>query len=256
MNVGIAAAREAGQLLLSAAADKLSIHVKADKSLVTTLDKEAERIIRGSITAAFPSHSILGEEGGWTDEGAEYTWIIDPLDGTHNYIRRIPLYGVSIGIVRGKEFVAGVIYLPAQDEMFCAEAGGGATKNGERISVSEVSTLEACSLSFDSGIRPDAMRRAGVLGHMASRIFNLRMFGASTINLTSVAQGRLDGAVEFDDYPWDFAAAVTIIREAGGCITSFTGEPITHHTRGYIAGNSLIHRALLDLANQTPATGP
>ena len=142
------------------------------------------------------------------------------MDGTHNFIRDINIFGVSIGILCDSEFVAGVIYMPKDDELYVSEKGSGAYKNGNRIRVSKTDNLKECSLSFDSSLRyqPDIMLK--VLGELAMESFNVRMLGSSVRVLSYVAEGNLDYSVEFFDQPWDFAGGVCLIEEAGGKITA------------------------------------
>ena len=197
LSIATAAARRAGDMLKAHFGMSLNIETKADRSLVTNLDKEAERIIVDMLTAAFPAYGIIGEEGGAKSRSGEYTWVIDPLDGTHNYIRGVPVYGVSIGLMRGKEFVAGVIYMPAEGDLYTAEKGGGSWKNGSRISASSCSSLEECTLLYDSGLRAATAEKIGCMGAFASRVFNVRMSGSSVRNLTFIAEGKSDLLVEF-----------------------------------------------------------
>jgi myo-inositol-1(or 4)-monophosphatase len=139
------------------------------------------------------------------------------------------------------KFVAGVIYMPVDDELYVGEKGSGAYKNNERITVSSNKELKECSISFDSSIRysPDVM--LNVLGDLSREVFNVRMFGSSVRALSYLAEGRLDFSVEFHDRPWDFAGGVCIIEEAGGKITDLKGNSVTHKTIGYIASNSVTH---------------
>ena len=141
MTVAIEAAREAGDFLRASHRTDLRIETKPDNSLVTNVDREAERLIVAKIEAAFPGHDIIGEERARTNRGSDHTWVIDPLDGTHNYIRGMETYGVSIGVLRGNVFAAGVIFMPQIGELYSAERGSGAFRNGARIRVSVRSEL-------------------------------------------------------------------------------------------------------------------
>ncbi|MFA4991984.1 MAG: inositol monophosphatase [Candidatus Omnitrophota bacterium] len=244
MDLALRAAREAGDFLLDNFGKISLIESKGDRNLVTNLDKEAEKIILDKIRSEFPGHGIISEEDGVRDPDKEYVWIIDPLDGTHNYIRNVPVFGVSIGIVRNKEFVGGAVYMPFEKEMYAAEKGAGAHKNGARIRVSSKSDLRDCSLSFDSSIRysPDVMLK--VLGELSKEVFNVRMFGSSARLLTYVADGRIDAAVEFHDFPWDFAGSVAIIEEAGGKISCLKQGKISCDSVGYVASNGILHDSI------------
>lgn len=242
----VLAAREAGVMIHNARHAEKSVRIKEDRSMVTEFDLRAESIICDLIRKGFPHDAILGEEGGSTKGTSGYTWIIDPIDGTHNFIAGIPLYGVSIGVARDDELIAGVIYLPETDELFAAEEGCGAWCNERRIFVSRKETLAESTLSYDSGMRRETDRKVDALRALSTRAYNMRMFGASTILLAYVADGRIDVSVEFDDKPWDFAAGAVIIREAGGMFTSLTGEHALASTVGYAASNGRIHKEVLD----------
>src|SRR3989338_1842510 len=166
LEVGIEAAEEAGIFLLNNFGKISKIESKGDRNLVTNLDKEAEEIIVGKIKTKFPGHGILAEEGGDDNIEDDYLWIIDPLDGTHNYIRGISIFGVSIGIVYKGNFIAGVIYMPLEKELYVAEKGNGAYKNGAKISVSSRDNLSDGYLSFDSAIRYAPQIMVKTLGHL------------------------------------------------------------------------------------------
>jgi len=244
MRVAVSAAREAGGVLLEGYGAAKGVRVKPDGSLVTLWDKRVERLVVRRIRGAFPSHGILAEEGSTGGRGSEYCWVIDPLDGTHNFIRGAGHFGVSIGVTRAGEFVAGVVNLPREKELYVAELGSGAWRNGKRIHVSRFRRLDQCSLCFDSSMRyaPDLM--SAVMRDLGCRVFNLRMFGSSVRTLTSLAEGAVDAAVEFDDRPWDFAAGVVLIREAGGAVWALDGGRLTTSHRGYVATNGHVQKAL------------
>jgi myo-inositol-1(or 4)-monophosphatase len=236
------AAKEAGEFLKdNYGKTDLNIERKPDQSLVTTLDKEAERMIVDQIKHKFPSHGIIGEECGQDGAEKDYLWIIDPLDGTHNFIRNINMFGVSIGVVHQGCFVAGVIYLPVFEELYVAEHGGGAYKNSKKISVSGYQNLAECTVSFDSSFKKAPQLRLQVLQELANQAFNIRMFGSSVRQLTYLAEGVLDAIIEFDVHPWDYAAGACILTEAGGRITNLHGGPLTHMNTGFLASNGKVH---------------
>jgi myo-inositol-1(or 4)-monophosphatase len=246
LRVAMDAARETGELLLERRGRIRSVEAKDDRSLVTDVDQEAEALIRGRIAAAFPSHGILGEEEGGSCTGADTVWVIDPLDGTHNYLRGIPLFGVSIGVVRRGEFVAGVIGIPAEGLLYAAERGAGSFVNGVRIAVSAGTDASAWSIGLDSDLRTGFAGKARVLEALGRTVFNVRMLGSSARSLSLVAEGRLDGLVEFNDKPWDFAAGLVIVEEAGGRVTDFDGGALPCAASAYVAGGEAAHRRLLD----------
>jgi len=242
LKVAVSAAKQAGDFLLYNFGKVSAIQKKGDRNFATNLDQEAERIALAAIGARFPGHGIIAEESGKRDTGSDYLWIIDPLDGTHNFMRNIAIFGVSIGILYKKDFVAGVIYMPKDKEVYLAEKGSGAYKNGKKIAVSTTDTLNNCSISFDSSIRYSPQVMLEVLGDLAEKVFNIRMFGSSARVLSYIAEGRLDFAVEFHDRPWDFAGGVCIVEEAGGRIAELrTGCRVSHETIGYIASNARVY---------------
>jgi len=241
INLAIDAAKQAGNFLLENFGKVSEITKKGDRNFATNLDKEAEEMIIDKIRTKFPNHGIIAEESGSSAPDREYLWIIDPLDGTHNFMRNIDIFGVSIGIVYKKEFIGGVIYMPKEDELYVGHKGGGAYKNNKKIKVSSNDKLEDCSIAFDSSIRysPEVMLK--VLGDLANEVFNVRMFGSSARHLTYLAEGVLDFVVEFHDRPWDFAGGVSIIEEAGGKLTNLKGGHLTHKDIGYIASNAVVY---------------
>lgn len=247
IGTGIKAAEAAGHFLLQNKGKIKNISMKEDNSFVTDIDKRSEKKIVTIIKSDFPDHSIIGEEGEKSNLSREYIWVIDPIDGTHNYIRGIPLYGVSIAVVRKNKFVAGIIYMPESDLIYTSELGSGAFKNDLPISVSDRSDITTCTMSFDSSIRYDPVLKPKVLTALGNKVFNVRMFGASTALLTLLAEGKIDISVEFDDKPWDFAAGASLITEAGGAFTDFKGHPATYKTKGYIASNGLVHNEVCDI---------
>ncbi|MBN3040059.1 MAG: inositol monophosphatase [Candidatus Omnitrophica bacterium] len=247
--VAIRSAEEAGEFLLKNFGNISHVEKKGDRNFATNLDREAENMVIKRIKEKFPGHGIIAEESGKQLADSDYLWIIDPLDGTHNFIRNIDIFGVSIGVLHKDDFVAGVIYMPKDKELYMAERGRGAYKNDKKISVSSNSLLEDCSISFDSSIRYSPENMLKVLGALSKEVFNVRMFGSSARVLSYIAEGTLDFAVEFHDRPWDFAGGVCIIKEAGGKLTTLSGGELTHKNIGYIASNTLIHKKVQEIVD-------
>lgn len=255
LDVAISAARDAGAVLLKGYGGDLQVEAKRDKSLVTQIDKESESVVLRHIREAFPEHRVLAEEGGVGAASGEYCWVIDPLDGTHNYIRQAGEFGVSIGLVRDDEFVLGVIYMPVADDLYAAEKGSGAFHNDQPIHVSDVGSLDRASMCYDSSVRYNPDLVAGVLRDLGARVFNTRMFGSSVRQLTYLAAGKVDCSVEFDDKPWDFAAGIAILEEAGGTVCALDGGKLTLESQGYVASNGLIQKELLSIVSCHVAEG-
>ncbi len=254
--VAAEAAREAGALLLRSYGTDLAVEAKEDNSLVTQIDRQSEGLIVDRLRTSFPGYRILAEEGSVGASSGEYCWIVDPLDGTHNFIRGLGNFGVSIGLARGDELVAGVICMPLEDQLYRAERGAGAYRGDTRIEVSRVDTIDRCSLCFDSSIRYDPDRITATLRRVGTRVFNLRMFGSSVRTLTYLAEGRVDAAVEFDDRPWDFAAGMALLQEAGGRVNALDGGRLSLEKRGYVASNGLIQKELQALVSESLNTAP
>lgn len=251
LKVGIEAAKAAGRFILDNFGKIKEVSSKGDRNLATDIDKKAEKIIIDTIKRKFPHPGILAEESGKSGPTQGYIWIIDPLDGTHNFIRDINIFGVSIGVVYKNNFVAGIIYIPSSNELYTAEKKAGAYKNNMKIAVSTKNRLKDCSISFDSSLRYSPKAMLKTLGALAKEVFNLRMFGSSARVLSYIAEGKLDAAIEFYDYPWDFAGGVCLIEEAGGKLTDLKGRPLTYKNIGYIASNSLIHSRVAKIVSSS-----
>ncbi len=244
-NVAVIAAKQAGRMLSKRFGRIKRIKAKGDRDLVTDIDLAAEGIIKHQILKNFPQDSILSEENSHEQE-SDLKWIIDPLDGTHNYIHNINIFGTSIALAYKDEIVIGVIYMPQDDELYVAERGGGAYLNRRRIFVSQRKMKQA-TLIFDSSIRYQKSIMLDDLGELIDRVFNVRMFGSTVRGLTYVAQGKAEAEVEYNDKLWDFAAGLLLVEEAGGKVTDLSGRRWSIKTRGYIASNGKIHNQLLKL---------
>src|SRR3954463_6648072 len=210
-------ARDAGALLMRHFKARVAIEYKGDADLVTVADRESETLIVARIRERFPQHDILGEEGTRTESGAEFKWYIDPLDGTTNFAHGFPVFCVSIALERKGERVAGVLYDPTRDELFVAEKGSGATLNGARMQVSKVAKLNEALVA--TGF-PSHKRHKNPNIHfyhqITLRTHGVRRAGSAALDLASVAAGRVDGFWEFNLNPWDTAAGVLLVEEAGG----------------------------------------
>jgi myo-inositol-1(or 4)-monophosphatase len=241
-----AIAREAGALLMDYFHQHLKIEYKGEADLVTAADRAAEVLIRERIRKLWPAHDVLGEEQGLSDQGSEYRWYVDPLDGTTNFAHGYPVFCVSLGLERKGQRVAAVIYDPTRDELFSAELGKGAKLNGETIRVSKTATLKEGLLAtgFPSHKRhknPNIFFYHQITLHS----HGVRRAGSAALDLCNVASGRFDGFWEFNLNPWDTAAGVLIVEEAGGKVTRFDGSPFEIDSRETVASNGLIHQELL-----------
>jgi myo-inositol-1(or 4)-monophosphatase len=250
-----AIAREAGALLLEYFHQHLKIEYKGDADLVTAADRASEVLIRERISKQWPSHDVLGEEQGLNDQGSEYRWYVDPLDGTTNFAHGYPVFCVSMGLeylapeqrAAGKpgKMIAAVVYDPTRDELFSAEQGKGAHLNGKAIHVSKAVSLKESLLA--TGF-PSQKRHKNPNIYFYHQItlhsHGVRRAGSAALDLCNVASGRYDGFWEFNLNPWDTAAGVLIVEEAGGKVTRFDGSPFELNSRETMASNGLIHDAL------------
>jgi histidinol-phosphatase len=244
LDAAIEAARAAGRIALEYYRGRFDVTLKADQTPVTQADQEAERAIVEILGAAFPDCGFLGEEfGAKGPQGRR--WIIDPIDGTRNFIRRIPVWATLIGLEEAGEITAGVVYNPVTDEMHAARRGGGAFLNGERIRVSSTSALEkATFLHAGLGI----VRKAGWWDGFARLIdgtLSQRGFG-DYLGYALVAAGKAEIYAELDLKPWDLAPCKVLVEEAGGRFTDFDGRP-TIYSGTALVSNGHLHDAALAL---------
>jgi len=250
LNVMIAAARKAARALKRdfGELEKLQVSLKGPANFVTAADRRAEETLHAELMKARPGYCFLGEEGG-RREGADktHTWIVDPLDGTTNFLHGIPQFAISIGLEREGTIVAGLIYNPANDEMFIAERGKGAFLNEQRIRVAGRKLLAdavvACGLPHIG--RGDAVLARKETNAVQERVAGLRRFGAAALDLAWVAAGRLDGYWERDVKPWDIAAGLLMVRESGGFVTDCDGGNEMFGKGHIAAGNEAIQKELL-----------
>jgi myo-inositol-1(or 4)-monophosphatase len=225
---------------------KVEAKQKKDGSLVTVADGESERLIKKMLFRAFPDYSFLGEEGGLEERGAEFRWVVDPLDGTTNYAMKNPFFNVSIGLLKGEEPVLGVVYCPTQKEMFFAIRGKGAFLNGKRIKVSGGADLPRARVAFCHGKDKRSIEAISSIFHtMKSMNETFRQMGAGALELCYVACGRLDAFLTAGTHPWDVAAGLLIVREAGGIVTDFSGKEYDMYSPDILASNQKVHEKLL-----------
>jgi len=245
-----AIAREAGALLMEYFHQGLKIEYKGEADLVTAADRASETLIRERVAKQFPAHDVLGEEQGLKDRGSEYRWYVDPLDGTTNFAHGYPVFCVSLALehrsqTEGKRVVA-VVYDPTRDELFAAEAGKGAKLNGGPIHVSTAARLNECLVA--TGF-PSHKRHKNPNIHfyhqITLRTHGVRRAGSAALDLCNVACGRFDGFWEFNLNPWDTAAGVLILEEAGGKVTRFDGSPFQIDSCETLGSNGLVHDALV-----------
>jgi len=254
--------KEAGALILKKSKSGFKVEEKAKNDLVTEVDRASEKLITKAIKKAFPDHAVLGEEdnfkNGISDEikNARYIWIVDPLDGTTNFVKSLPFYAVSIALFEKAkqsesknyeylegEIIAGAVYLPKMDELFYASKGKGAFLNGKKIHVSDTKKLEKAVLATGFHLK-GALQNIPYFEKIVGDCRAVRRFGASAIDLVYTACGRFDGYWEFNIKAWDIAAGVLIVEEAGGHITDINGNTLDLFGLQVFATNKKLHKEL------------
>jgi myo-inositol-1(or 4)-monophosphatase len=263
------AARKAGALIREKIGHASQIKEKSSASdLVTEVDKESQALIVEHVLSRFPDHRILGEEDVAPGASAsaealekarmaEYLWIIDPIDGTTNFIHAFPFCGVSIAVAHRGEVVAGVVYDPIREELFRAVRGKGATCNGQPLHVSAEKRLEQALLAGGFAGDPDGARKANLRGllSLVPHVRSIRTAGSAALHLAYVAAGRLSGFWEIDLNAWDLAAGCLLVEEAGGQVTDTRGEAYSLAVRHIVATNGHIHEGVLHILQEAGATG-
>lgn len=254
LNIALRAARDAGKLIVRSMnrLDSLSVQEKAAKDYVSEIDRAAEQSIVNSLLKAHPDHSILGEEGsviGGKGAGADYQWIIDPLDGTTNYLHGIPHFAISIACKYRGRLEHAVVYDPMRDEEFTASRGRGAMLNGRRLRVTKRQSLTHAVIATGFPFRDEQMDHIDnyleMFKSLAGQSAGIRRAGAASLDLAYVAAGRYDGFWEYGLSEWDMAAGALLIQEAGGLISDFNGD---HHflEKGHVvAATPKCFRAIL-----------
>jgi myo-inositol-1(or 4)-monophosphatase len=252
INVMVKAARRAGRSLKRdlGEVEHLQVSLKGPANFVTKADKRAEEMLHDDLTKARPGYGFVGEEGGVRD-GADksHTWFVDPLDGTTNFLHGIPHFAISIGLQREGTMIAGLIYNPANDDLFLAERGKGAFLNDQRLRVAGRRQLNECVIAC--GLphigRGDHALSRNEMTELQPRVAGLRRFGAAALDMAYIAAGRFDGYWERNLSPWDLAAGTIIVREAGGIVSGITGDDDALKSGDVVCGNEYVHAELLKI---------
>ena len=252
INVMVKAARRAGRSLKRdlGEIEHLQVSLKGPANFVSLADKRAEEMLYTDLEKARPGYGFLGEEGG-KREGSDktHTWIVDPLDGTTNFLHGIPQFAISIGLQREDTIIAGVIYNPANDELYIAERGKGAFLNDQRLRVAGRRQLNECVVAcglqhIGRGNHQLALQEMAAL---QSKVAGFRRFGAASLDLAFVAAGRLDGYWERNLQSWDVAAGLLMVREAGGTVSGIQGSDDPLLTGHVVCGNEFVHGELIKI---------
>jgi myo-inositol-1(or 4)-monophosphatase len=253
LNKIIEIAKEAGQIVREGFGKNLDIEFKTNESnLVTQIDKASERRIIEFVKKEFPTHGILAEESGESKNTSEYTWVIDPLDGTTNFAHGFPIFSISIGVQKNGVTIAGVVYDIMRDLVYSAEVRGGAYSNSNKICVSSNDKLQRALLvtgfPYNIAENPENAFERFIALTKASR--GMRRLGSAAIDFCYVANGVFDGFWEVYLHPWDICAGKLILEEAGGIVTDFNGEAIDIFSNKILASNKNIHNQMLNVINK------
>ena len=250
LNIAVRAARKAGNVIAKhyETPDAVEASQKGSNDFVTNVDREAERQIIEVIRKSYPKHTIITEESGeLAGEDQDVQWIIDPLDGTTNFIKRLPHFSVSIAVrIKGRTEVA-VVYDPMRNELYSAVRGQGAQLNGYRLRGGTARDLDGTILAtgFPFKLKQHATPYINIVGKLFTLCADFRRTGSAALDLAYVAAGRVDGYFEIGLKPWDFAAGELLVREAGGLVTDFVGAHGYMHSGNIVAGNPRVVKALL-----------
>ena len=254
MNVMVKACRRAAKTLIRdfGEIENLQVSVKGPGDFVTASDKKVEKILIEELQKARPDYSILSEEIGKINNDESYKWIIDPIDGTANFLHGIPHFAISIGLEHNKEIICGIIYDPIKDEMFTAEKGNGSYLNNQRMRVSSRSKLKDC-IVFTGGPKYESKNRDLALEEYkkfsSKTLIPIRKLGSAALDMAYVAAGRCDGFWQRNLNYWDIAAGIILVKEAGGFVTDFSGNNRYVENKTILATNSRINKEMIEVLN-------
>ena len=252
INIMVKACRKAAKTLIRdfGEIEKLQVSVKGPGDFVTNSDKKVEQILIDELQKARPNYSVLSEEIGEINNDESFRWIIDPIDGTSNFLHGVPHFAISLGLEQNKEIICGIIYDPIKDELFSAEKGNGSYLNNQRMRVSARSKLKDCII-FTGGPKISAKDRELSLkeyNKFSTKILTpIRKMGSASLDLAYVAAGRCDGFWQRNLNYWDIAAGVILVKEAGGYITDFDGKNEYIKNKNILATNSLINEEMIEV---------
>lgn len=245
-------AREAGELQMDSFQKNIKIESKDRKiDLVTEVDNKSEEIITNNIVSAYPEHSIMAEEGRNKSSDSRYLWIIDPLDGTVNYVHGFPIFAISLALYKDNQPEYGLIYLPYFDDLYSASRGQGSYYNGERIQVNKDHAVKdgiiATGFPYSHQENSESLE---LFNKILPEAGGIRRTGAAAFDLCQVARGIFSGFWEIELKLWDIAAGILIIEEAGGVITDFNGRALRTNSQQVVAGSQTVNNRLRELLNK------
>lgn len=249
INKAIEIVRNGGDLLREMFDKGVTVEHKGEVDLVTSADRAVEDLIVAKLKEQFPHDDILAEEGDYARRNEQRCWILDPLDGTTNFAHGFPWFAISLGLLHGEQLVAGVVFNPYFDELYHAELGGGAWLNSRRLQVSSTSRIDQSLLAtgFPYDRKSSPLNNYDHFVNFQQAAQACRRPGAASLDLACVAAGRFDGYWEMKLKPWDMAAGVLLVQEAGGTVSRFAGEGFDLYGDQIVASNGRIHNAMLDV---------
>lgn len=250
LHVAQEAAKIAGKILIESFETSLEPDIKADKSFVTKVDTDSEKAIIDTITKSFPDHTFLGEESGKSDGTSPWQWVIDPLDGTANFLNGIPIFSVSIALDYEGETVVGVVYNPVTSSMFYATKDGGSFWNDKPIKVSDQTEVNVVTTVGSSPSREDGDKKIALTKAFYEEGMRVRLLGSAALELAYLARGGTEVYINLGTKPWDYNAGLLIAQEAGAMITRFDGSPRKESTY-FLATNGAIHPKILEIIKKT-----
>jgi myo-inositol-1(or 4)-monophosphatase len=246
LKAAIEAAGKAGEILKKNFGQKYRVIRKSPKEMVSVVDMQAQKAILDVLEPQFPEYGFITEEKSSEVDLKGKNWIIDPLDGTHNFIAGLPFSGISIGLALGDEFLLGVILFPMEDRLYYAVKGQGAYLNEQKITVSEVPELSKSIISFDNQFHLNS-KSLDYFKTLTERAFTTRILGTATNDMAMTAEGTLNGRIWVNTKICDIAAGIVIVTEAGGKVTNFDGTPCRMDSKQVVASNGRIHEELLEI---------
>lgn len=251
LTIAVRAARKAGDFISREANHISSVESKSRHDYVTNVDKAAEQLIIETISNAYPEHSFLGEESGLSGE-SDFQWVIDPIDGTSNFIRKIPHWAISIACKHKGRTQIGVVYDPSKEELFTAVKGRGAQFDNKKMRVSNTKGLEHSMLATGFPFRNEQKLEEylAVFAKLFPHCSDMRRAGSAALDLAYVAAGRLDGFWEYGLSPWDTAAGALLVEESGGMVSDMQGDPNYENKGSVLAANPKAFREMLKIINQ------
>lgn len=243
-------AKSAGSVLMEGFGKNFQIEFKTNESnLVTEYDKKSEAVIMEYISKKYPTHTIITEESGSHKGTSEYSWIIDPLDGTTNFAHGFPVFSVSIGVIKGSEVIAGCVYDVMRDDLYVAECGGGSYRNNIKIKISETESIARSLLvtGFPYDVANNPYNAAGIFTEFLQHARGIRRLGSAAIDFCYVASGAFDGFWEVHLNPWDICAGRLLVEEAGGKVTDFNGNNSDLFPKHILVSNGILHKPMQEI---------